>query len=242
MTLRIAMWSGPRNISTAMMRSWENREDCSVVDEPFYAAYLAATGLEHPCRDEILRAQSTSYEAVARALTEDIPATPLFYQKHMTHHMPTGMDLRWCTRLRHCFLIRDPAQVIASYVQKMPTVNEHAIGIRRQAELFREVQAITGETPAVIDSNDVLRNPAKILGELCAWLGIDFPSDRMLHWPTGRRASDGVWAGHWYHNVERSTGFSEYRARPLSLSEEHLSLADAMQPWYRTLAEQRILP
>ena len=242
MTLRIAMWSGPRNISTAMMRSWENRGDCSVADEPFYAAYLAATGLAHPCRDEILKAQSTSYDEVARSLSESIPATPLYYQKHMTHPMPAGMDMSWCKELRHCFLIRDPAQVIASYVQKMPTVDEEAIGIRRQGELFREIQGITGETPAVIDSNDVLQNPHKILGELCRWLGINFPADRMLQWPAGRRDSDGVWASHWYQNVERSTGFGEYVANTPQLKAEHQSLADAMQPHFEVMAQLRIRP
>ena len=133
MTIRIAMWSGPRNISTAMMRSWENRVDCCVVDEPFYAAYLAATGLEHPCRDEILAAQANDYHAVIEQITSGETATPLQYLKQMTHHMPSGMDMDWCVGLRHCFLIRDPGQVIASYLQKMPSVSEDDIGIRRQA-------------------------------------------------------------------------------------------------------------
>ena len=242
MTLRIAMWSGPRNISTAMMRSWENREDCSVVDEPFYAAYLASTGLDHPRREEILKAQSTAYAEVVHRLTEGAVDTPLYYQKHMTHHMPVGMDMGWCRGLRHCFLIRDPAEVIASYVQKMPSVDEDAIGIRRQSELFGEIAAITGITPAVIDSSDVLQNPRKVLGDLCDWLGIDFPAQRMLHWPTGRRDSDGVWASHWYHNVEQSTGFGEYSPATPQLSAEHRALADAMQPYYKDLAERRILP
>lgn len=242
MTLRIAMWSGPRNISTAMMRSWENREDCSVVDEPFYAAYLASTGLDHPCREQILHAQSTSYSEVVRQLTEGSADTPLHYQKHMTHHMPVGMDMSWSEDMRHCFLVRDPAQVIASYVQKMPSVDEDAIGIRRQCELFREIETITGLTPVVIDSNDVLKNPRKVLGQLCEELGIEFPAERMLRWPTGRRGSDGVWASHWYHNVEKSTGFGEYTPATPHLNEEHRALAEAMQPFYQELAEQRLLP
>ncbi len=235
------MWSGPRNISTALMRSWENRADCSVVDEPFYAAYLASTGLEHPCRGAILQAQSNSYREVARSLTVDAVASPLQYQKHMTHHLPAGMDMGWCEGLRHCFLIRDPAQVIASYVQKMPSVDEDAIGIRRQGELFREIAAVTGVEPLVIDANDVLRNPRAVLGQLCARLGVSFPAEQMLHWPRGRRASDGVWASHWYHKVEQSTGFGEYRRREPQLNREQLALAQAMAPYYEELAERRIV-
>ena len=241
-TLRIAMWSGPRNISTAMMRSWENRADCSVVDEPFYAAYLRATGLQHPCRAEILSSQSNDYQRVIAAITGGEVDTPLQYLKQMTHHMPADLDMGWCVSLRHCFLVRDPAQVIASYLQKMPSVSEDDIGIRRQAELFRQITSVTGVVPAVIDSSDVLKNPEKILGELCNYLQVDFPTEQMLHWPAGTRASDGVWAQHWYHSVEQSTGFDEYRDKTPTLSEEHWSLAGAMQPFYDELAELRIRP
>lgn len=144
MTIHIAMWSGPRNISTAMMRSWENRTDCSVIDEPFYASYLEETGLAHPLRKQILKAQSTSRKKVIRQLCDAQPGTELYYQKHMTHHIPRGLDMSWCKQLRHCFLIRDPAQIIASYLNKMPDVSEDAIGIVRQAELFDEISDILG--------------------------------------------------------------------------------------------------
>ena len=240
MAQRIAMWSGPRNISTALMRSWENRPDCSVVDEPFYAAYLADTGLEHPCREQILLTQSTDYGKVVEELTQNPVATPLQYQKHMTHHIPRGMQMDWCADFKHCFLIRDPAQVIASYVQKMPSVDEDAIGIKRQAELFAQITEITGRAPAVIDSNDVLKDPARVLGSLCDCLDIEFPEQAMLNWPTGRRDSDGIWASHWYHNVEQSTGFGEYTERQPQLDNEHQQLAEAMQPYYRTLANTRL--
>lgn len=242
MTLRIAMWSGPRNISTAMMRSWENRPDCSVLDEPFYAAYLTRTGLDHPMREAILLAQSADYAAVVRSLTSDPVATALQYQKHMTHHIPRDMDMSWCRGLRHAFLIRDPAEVIASYVQKMPRVDADAIGIERQAELFDAIADVTGRQPAVIDSNDILRDPASVLARLCDYLEIVFDEQAMLHWPPGRRASDGVWASHWYHNVERSTGFGEYRPRSVELAPDHRHLAEAMQPVYRRLAALRLRP
>ncbi len=240
MTLRIAMWSGPRNISTAMMRSWENRADCSVVDEPFYACYLAETGLDHPCREAVLAAQSNSREAVVRQLTEAPVPTALQYQKHMTHHMPRGMHLDWCRGLHHCFLIRDPAEVIASYLQKMPSVSEDAIGIRRQLELFDEISALTGTAPAVIDSADVLRDPAGVLRTLCDKLGVEWDAAAMLNWPAGPRDSDGVWASHWYQSVEASTGFAEYRPRQPKLAGAALELAEAMAPYYQRLAGQRL--
>ena len=235
------MWSGPRNISTAMMRSWENRPDCTVVDEPFYACYLAETGLEHPCREEILAAQSSDRAEVIRQLSQTDPGSEYFYQKHMTHHMPRGMDMSWCADFRHCFLVRDPAEIIASYLQKMPSVSEEAIGIVRQKELFDEITAITGTPPAVIDSNDVLRDPEAVLRQLCQRLDIPF-TDAMLSWPTGRRDSDGVWAHHWYHNVEASTTFAPYTERQVELAEEHGQLARRMQAPYEELAAARILP
>ncbi len=240
MTIRIAMWSGPRNISTAMMRSWENRPDCAVVDEPFYACYLQETGLEHPCRDEILVTQSTCREQVVKELTGNEPGTALFYQKHMTHHMPRGMSMDWCAGLWHCFLIRDPAEVIASYLGKMPSVTEDAIGIVRQAELFDEIAAVQGELPLVVDSADVLRNPRSVLRQLCEKWAVPWLESAMLNWPAGRRASDGVWAPHWYQNVEASTGFAPYQRREVHLAAEHLDLAQQMAPYYERLAEHRI--
>ncbi|WP_066056366.1 hypothetical protein [Halioglobus sp. HI00S01] len=240
MTIRIAMWSGPRNISTAMMRAWENRPDCEVVDEPFYAAYLAATGLDHPMRTDILAAQSNDYNTVIEQLTGANVASELQYQKHMTHHIPRGMDMQWCKPLRHCFLIRDPAEIIASYVQKMPGVDEDAIGITRQAELFNEITDICEQAPAVIDSNDVLRNPEGALSVLCEQLGLPFNARHMLQWPAGRRDSDGAWAPHWYHNVEQSTGFGPYRPSQPALQGAHADLAQAMQAPYQHMWQRRI--
>lgn len=239
MTTRIAMWSGPRNISTAMMRSWENRPDCLTVDEPFYACYLQETGLQHPCREEILAAQSTSRDEVIEQLCSAPIDAELFYHKHMTHHMPRGTNLEWCKNLKHCFLIRDPADVIASYLNKMPEVSEDAIGIVRQAELFQEISEIVGEPPAVIDARDVLADPAAVLQRLCRQLGIAW-SDVMLSWPPGPRPSDGVWAPHWYQSVEQSTGFARHRGQAAQLTAEHSALAEQMQPYYERLAGLRI--
>ena len=237
MTTRIAMWSGPRNISTAMMRSWENRPDCTVVDEPFYACYLNETGLPHPGREAILASQCTDRVEVIRQLTEQPVETPLLFQKHMTKHIPGDMDMRWCVGLRHVFLIRDPAEVIVSYLRKMSSVDEHDIGIARQAGLFREISAVTGETPCVIDSADVLRNPDAVLAGLCESLDIAYLPQSMLSWPSGPRESDGVWAPHWYRNVENSTGFNSKQRSAPELPEQFLQLnADAREryAWLRT--------
>ena len=236
------MWSGPRNISTALMRSWENRPDCSVVDEPFYACYLKETGLEHPCREQILQNQSHSWQQVIAQLTREEPGTPLFYQKLMTHHMLPGVEMDWCRGLRHCFLIRDPATIIASYLQKMPSVTIDDIGIVRQLELFREIDELTGKTPAIIDSDDVLHDPTSVLLQLCKVLDVEFMPREMTHWPPGQRTSDGVWAGHWYHSVEESTGFMPWRERKVGLAEEQQALADDMQDYYQQLAQHRIKP
>lgn len=240
MTIRLAMWSGPRNISTAMMRSWENRADCEVIDEPFYACYLAETGLEHPCRDAVLHSQSSNRETVIDQLLAHT-TSPIFYQKHMTHHMPEGCDMVWAKALTHVFLVRSPAQVIASYLNKMPTVNEADIGITRQLALFEELSDMQGKRPPVIDSVDVLRDPSSVLGKLCAELNIDFPEKSMTQWPRGGRPSDGVWANHWYKNVMASTGFSEPREAACSLSDEAQALADAMEPHYQKMMRYRLI-
>ncbi len=235
MTIRIAMWSGPRNISTAMMRSWENRPDCTVVDEPFYASYLHETGLPHPGREAVIASQSIDRAEVIRQLTEQPVATPLFYQKHMTKHMPQGMDMGWCADMRHCFLIRDPAEVVASYLKKMPAVDEHDIGIARQAELFREISAVTGKAPCVIDAADVLRDPDAALASLCASLDVDYLPESMLSWPPGRRNSDGVWAPHWYSNVEKSTGFKRYHRSEPEVPEKYEALCTSARIHYEWL-------
>lgn len=242
MTTRIAMWSGPRTISTALMRSWENRPDCRVVDEPFYACYLSETGLEHPCREQILKAQRADREWVIQQLTDVAPAMDYFYQKHMSHHIPRAMDMRWSTHMRHCFLIRNPAEVIASYLDKMPWVSEDTLGIVRQSELFEEIEVLTGERPVVIDSNDVLRDPCSVLRQLCEQLEVPFLEECMLNWPAGKRDSDGVWAPHWYKNVEESTGFASYSPRQFQLSPEHRVLAEKMQGYYDHMAKYCLRP
>jgi len=240
--MRIAMWSGPRNISTAMMRAWENREDTAVIDEPFYAHYLVETGVNHPGRDDVIAAQENDAAKVATTLTGPIPGgKTIWYQKHMTQHMLPGMPLNWLDRVTNCFLIRDPERVAASFTIQRPDAAAWELGFEQQARLFDHVCDRLGHAPPVIDAADVLKDPRGILGALCVRLGIPF-TDRMLHWPPGPRASDGVWAPHWYAAVERSTGFAPYRSRSDKLTAFQQRLADQCRPHYEKLATFLLAP
>ena len=207
--VRIAMWSGPRNISTALMRSWGSRADTAVVDEPFYAHYLDATGLDHPGRTAILRSQPTDWRAVADALTGPVPAgKTIYYQKHMAHHLLPGMDGPWLGVLRHALLIRRPAEMLASLLQVLPDPRPEDTGLPQQVALFERMSEV-GAPPPVVDARDVLEDPPGLLRALCEALGVAF-DPAMLAWSPGRRPTDGVWAEHWYAAVEASTGFNPY--------------------------------
>jgi hypothetical protein len=243
MTLRLAMWSGPRNISTALMRAWENRPDCTVTDEPLYAAYLATTGLDHPLRDEVIAAGDTDWQRVATFLTGPVPdGRAIWYQKHMTHHLLPGLSLDWVHALTNVLLIRDPAQVVASYLKSRATVTPADIGLLQQVVLYDALcHAGAGEPPLVIDADDFLRDPAAHLRALCAHLGVGFDEERMLHWPPGPRASDGVWAPAWYAAVWQSTGFEPWPPRTPSLDRAAQSVADACRPAYERLRAVRLL-
>jgi hypothetical protein len=240
--LRVAMWSGPRNISTAMMRAWENRGDCAVSDEPLYAAYLAATRLDHPGRDEIIADGDIDSERVAAALSTG-PAPggqPIWYQKHMSHHLLPGHESGWVERLSNVFLIRDPAEVVESYLKSRATVEPTDIGLLQQSALFEQVADAQGHAPPVIDADDFLRAPGAYLQALCDRLGIVF-TERMLAWPPGPRQSDGIWAPYWYDAVWRSTGFEPWRPRSPQLSGHALGVADACRPAYEQLRAHRLV-
>jgi hypothetical protein len=234
------MWSGPRNISTALMRSWENRPDCVVADEPLYAAYLAATGLDHPARDAVIATGDTDWRRVVQCLTGPVPeGRPVWYQKHMAHHLLPGMDLAWVRQLSNVFLIRDPAEVVDSYLKSRAKVAPEDIGLLQQAALYEDLLHHGGAAPLVIDADDFLRQPEGHLRSLCQHLGVAF-SERMLKWPAGPRASDGVWAPHWYAAVWRSTGFEPWRQRQPRLEAASRAVADACRPAYEKLRSARL--
>jgi hypothetical protein len=235
------MWSGPRNISTAMMRAFENREDAAVIDEPFYAAYLKLTGTEHPLRETVLEAHESDWRKIIEILQGPVPGgRHVFYQKHMTHHMAPAIPRDWMLSCRNAFLIRSPEAVLASYSAKRSQFLPADIGFEIQREMFEREADRLGAAPPVIDADDVLRGPRGILHALCARLGIPF-SDRMLRWPAGRRPTDGAWAPAWYDAVEKSTGFGSPRPLPAEPLPDHLKpVADASRPHYALLARFKL--
>ncbi len=219
------------------MRSWENRPDTFVCDEPLYAHYLTQVEVSHPGRDEVIAAHDIDWPRVTRWLTEFVPpGAAIFYQKHMAHHLLPGVDRGWITRLTNCFLIRDPAGMLPSLTARMGPPTLRDTGLPQQVEIFREVREHTGAIPPVIDSSDILKNPRRILGALCERLGIAF-SESMLSWPPGRRETDGIWAKYWYHRVEQSTGFEPYRERTLELSPSLRGLLAECRPYYEEMAQ-----
>jgi len=240
--IRIAMWSGPRNISTAMMRAFENRPDTAAVDEPFYAAYLRLTGAIHPMREEVLASQPTDWREVAGALLGPVPdGAPIFYQKHMTHHMLPEVGTDWMAACRNAFLIRRPDEIVASYREKRGEITLDDIGVARQAELFDREADRLGHAPPVVEGADIAAAPRETLSALCVALDIPF-SEAMLAWPAGPRASDGVWAPAWYDQVERSTGFvRKPQSAPPMLDADSRRVADAALPYYERLARWKIV-
>jgi hypothetical protein len=232
--VRLAVWSGPRNISTALMRSWENRPDCRVVDEPLYAYYLAETGLDHPARGEVIAAGETSWPAVVAELTA--PVDGIYYQKHMTHHLLPQLSRDWIGSLTNVLLIRDPAEVVASYVRSRADVVAEDIGLAQQSQLYEQLDG----APPVIDAADFLRDPEGYLRWLCRHVEVDF-TPAMLQWPAGPRASDGVWAPYWYDAVLASTGFEPYRPRHVELHGVALEAAQRTRPDYERLHAVRVV-
>jgi hypothetical protein len=233
---RIAMWSGPRNISTAMMRSFEARGDTAVTDEPFYAAYLHRTGIDHPLRDEVIASQSTDSREVAAALVGPVPGgKPIWYQKHMTLHLLEGFEQDWMSQVLNAFLIRDPPAVLASYAAKRTHVTLADLGFIQQRRLFEREAERLGAPPPVVDAADILANPARTLERLCRALDIAYTAS-MLGWQRGPRPTDGVWAPAWYQSVERSTGFEPRGVESAVLLPPPLQrLADEAQPHYEAL-------
>ena len=235
--VRIAMWSGPRNISTAMMRAWGNRADTAVVDEPFYAFYLKATGRKHPVGDEVVATGETDWRKVTARLLGPVPGgRAVFFQKQMTHHLLPEVDRAWLGSVVNCFLIRDPAEVICSYIKRNNEPALEDIGFVQQADIFDRVSRNSGTPPPVVEARDVLLDPERILRLLCQAVGVPF-DPAMLSWPPGLRETDGVWAPHWYGEVAKSTGFQTYQPRhetvPAPLREVHEQARECYERLYQ---------
>ncbi|MDG1432074.1 MAG: HAD family hydrolase [Paracoccaceae bacterium] len=238
--MKIAMWSGPRNLSTAMMYSFGARSDCAVVDEPFYAAYLDRTGIDHPMRAETMASQSLNSESVAAGLIGSNPAQKRhYYQKHMTQHMVAGIPRDWMAEVKNIFLIRHPARVVASFAKKYPNVAETDIGFVQQLEIYDHVIEL-GQQPIVVDSYDIRQNPEASLVKLCNAIGIEWDAS-MLHWPKGGHPADGVWAAHWYDAVHSSDGFASAEGSLPQLTGRLDKLVESVLPAYQKMAARKLI-
>jgi hypothetical protein len=234
------MWSGPRNISTALMRAWENRADTCVIDEPFYAFYLKATGKKHPGADEVITNGETDWRKIVEQLTGPLPADKrIYFQKQMTHHLLPEIDRKWIAGLTNCFLIRDPREVILSYIRRNPEPALEDLGFVQQQKIFDFVRDETGIAPPVIDAKDVLQNPKRMLGLLCDAIRVEF-DESMLSWPPGLRETDGIWAKYWYDEVAESTSFQPYRSKNEPVPERFREIHDQCRECYERLYELRL--
>ena len=199
------MWSGPRNLSTALMRSFENREDTKVWDEPFYAYYLKETKKDHPLANEIINKYETNLEKIIDLVTEENDF--IYFQKHMSHHIINKIPINWITKGINCFLIRHPKEVLLSYIQKNDLIDSNDLGYPAQLRLFNYIKT-SNKKILVIDAKDLSEKPEIILKKICKKINIPF-TEKMLNWPKGRRDSDGIWEKIWYKNVKSSTSFNK---------------------------------
>ena len=240
MITRIAMWSGPRNLSTAMMRSFGSRADAFVSDEPFYGCFLRHTGADHPMSDEIIADMDCDWRSVMSTLSGPAPdGSPVWYQKQMWHHMTGPIGYDDFAGFTHAFLIREPERMIASYLRKREAAEFKDFGMERQADFFEREADRLGHAPPVVDANDVLTDPESVLPKLCEALGISW-EPAMLGWQPGRRETDGPWAPHWYAAVEASTGFGPPETDEVELPDDAQRVAEQCRPYYERLAEYRI--
>jgi hypothetical protein len=238
--VRIAMWSGPRNVSTALMRAWGSRPDTAVCDEPLYAHWLWRTGTLHPGADEVLAHHERDWRAAVEVLLGPVPGEKrIFYQKHMAHHLLPEVGREWLEGLRHAFLIRDPREMLLSLSKVVERPRLADTGLPQQVELFERLAERGGSAPPVLDARDVLLDPRGALERLCTALEVEF-LPAMLAWEPGPRATDGVWAQHWYAAVWRSRGFEPWRARAGRLPDALAPLLAACEPLHERLHRHRL--
>ena len=234
----IFMWSGPRNLSTALMRSFENRKDTYVIDEPFYSYYLKKTGLMHPMNKEIIKNYPYSENKILKLITSKPKNQQIFYQKHMTHHILKNTKLNWIKKGYNCFLIRHPAKVINSYIKKNSIKSIDDIGFKKQFEIFNKIKKNKLKF-TVVNADNILQNPNKTMKKLCKLLKIRF-SKKMLTWPKGKRSSDGIWSQVWYKNVESSNTFSKYKKEKISVPRKYNKIYEESLKYYNQMNQYSI--
>tara|TARA_B100001146_G_C16103172_1_gene400311 strand:+ start:276 stop:1007 length:732 start_codon:yes stop_codon:yes gene_type:complete len=237
----IAMWSGPRNLSTALMRSFENRSDCFVSDEPLYPFFLHERKLEHPLKNKIIKSGEINYNKIIKYITGPIPySKKIWYQKHMAHHISPDININWIKKMKNCLLIRHPNDVILSYLKKNELENTQQLGYLQQVYIYKMLSQKTESSPIVFDAQDLLKNPKKMLIEVCGNLKIKF-DDRMLSWPSGARETDGVWGEYWYKKVKTSTSFKPYIETKKNIPSKYKNIYDESIEYYNFLYQKRII-
>lgn len=234
---RIQCWSGPRNISTALMYAWRQRSDTTVYDEPFYAHYLTIDDRDHPGVADVLASQQHDANDVIRDVVLGPCATPVFYIKNMAHHLK-GVDRAHLALTENILLVRDPRDMLASLSVQLPHCELGDTGLVESVELLDAIRA-EGGSPIVIETQSLLRDPAALLTKVCDRLELGFDS-AMLSWPAGPKPEDGAWAPHWYHNVHRSTGFAPYAPSTHELPDRVLPILEQALPLYERLTQYQL--
>ena len=230
----IACWSGPRNISTALMRSWSSRKDTFVTDEPFYAHYLKKTQKNHPMKEQIINHYSSNYKEVVNYLTHKVPnQKSIWYQKHMAHHLIDLSEIKWIKKCQNCILLRHPKEVISSYIVKNNLQKVEELGYPQQYEIAKFLKK-SNKRFTVIDSEDLLKNPSKVLSDWCKSINIDFDKS-MLQWEKGHHQNDGIWWKHWYDNVINTTGFQKYYKKDINIENQYDSIYNESMEYYNYL-------
>ena len=232
MTVRVNLWSGPRNVSTALMYSFGQRNDARIIDEPLYGHYLRVSGADHPGRDEVMSTMDTDGDRVMEKLLDRQHDRPILFMKQMAHHL-VGLDFSFLNKTINVLLIRNPVEMLPSLTIQLPDADIADTGLVTQCDLLERLENL-GQQPLILDSRELLRNPGAVLASLCERVDIPFDQD-MLSWPRGARPEDGVWARHWYHNVHESTGFAPYRPKTEPFPAGLEPLLKKCRPYYQRL-------
>ena len=232
--MKIACWSGPRNISTALMRSWSSRKDTIVIDEPFYAYYLKETQKKHPMRKKIINHYLSDYDKVVNYLTNEIPnQKPIWYQKHMAHHLMDLSKIDWIKKCENCILLRHPKEVINSYTAKNNLNSVEELGYPQQLKIAKFLKQ-SNKKFKIIDSSDLLKNPKEVLFSWCKSINIKFDKS-MLNWKKGSHPNDGIWWQHWYDNVINTSGFQKYQKKDITIENKYDSIYNESMEYYEYL-------